>query len=639
MVPSFLKLTFKRLALLLAAYTLCRFLFLFWNFDLFAEDSFWLITQAFVHGLRFDTSAILLTNSVLIALWMLPVRWLRRREVKAVELALFGLINIFFLGLNFIDTEFVKFIGKRSSFELFMMREDIQRQALSILHTYWYLMAGVLALAALLIYLAPRFPANSREPVRWWAGALWRLGAVAFVVLGIRGGFQFKPLHPMDAYFSTQHELGLLALNTPFTLIRSQARGEVEHARYFDTDKEAILHLKHLTDLSRPPLGVAKNWNVVFLIIESFAEEYTGAANTYKGYTPNFDALTKLPGAFFFKNSFANARRSIEGLPAVICGLPALMEAPILTSDFSNNRFDCLPKILGKRGYSTYFLHGAHNGSMHFDTFARIAGFEHFVGLNEYPKDNPEDFDHYWGVLDEPMLQYAAKTIDSAPKPVMLGLFTLSSHHPYYIPPKYAGKFPKGTLEIHESIGYADYALGRFFETAKTKPWFKNTIFVITGDHTQKSEHKEYGLNMLGWYRVPLLIYAPGLAAQAPATDPERIAQHIDAVPSVLDLLGTPQPNRLLVGQSVFDNAVEGRAYNWTGYSYWYLDPHTVIEWVRASGELKAWGHEHTWNYQDHPKKPEAPEVQASLLNLKSIIHYFSEGLLRNNLYSWGDSL
>lgn len=636
-MPAFIKVALKRLTLLLVAYTLCRLLFLLWNPDLFATADGAGIAKAFWFGLRFDLSAILITNAALIALWFLPVRWLRTRTGRALDLGLFGVVNVFFLGLNFIDTEFVKFIGKRSSFELFMMREDIQRQAASLLRTYWYLCGGTFALTALLIYLVPRFPAVAPERP-WWKAAAWRLAGIALVVLGIRGGFQFKPLHPMDAYFSTHRELGLLTLNTPFTLIRSQTRGDVAHARYFDSDREAILHAKKMTDLSRPPLAVAKGWNVVMIIVESLGTEYVGAANEGRGYTPFFDELTKMPGAFFFKQSFANARRSIEGLPAVICGLPALMEAPILTSDFSNNSFDCLPKFLGKRGYGTYFLHGAHNGSMHFDTFARIAGFEHFVGLNEYPKGNPEDFDGYWGVLDEPMLQYAVKTLDEAPKPVMLGLFTLSSHHPYYIPPKYAGRFPKGTLEIHESIGYADHALRQFFESAKTKPWFKNTIFVITGDHTQKSDQKKYQ-EMVGWYRVPLLIYAPGLAATAPKVDPERIVQHIDALPSVLDLLGETQGDRLLLGQSVFDNGREGIAYNWTGYTYWYLDPRVVIEWMHTKHELKAWRHERTWNHEKHEIEAKGPEVEGALLNLKAVIHYFSEGLLLNNLYDWKQSL
>jgi phosphoglycerol transferase MdoB-like AlkP superfamily enzyme len=386
--------------------------------------------------------------------------------------------------------------------------------------------------------------------------------------------------------------------------------------------------------LSRPALAAAKGFNVVEIIIESFGSEYTGAANDFPGYTPFFDSLTKK--GYYFKFNFANARRSIEGIPAVVCGLPAIMQEPIITSDFSSNRLDCLPKILAAQGYSTYFLHGAHNGSMHFDSFAHLAGFEHFVGLNEYPKGNPEDFDEYWGVLDEPMLQYAIRVIDEAPKPIMLGLFTLSSHHPYYIPPKYRGKFPKGTLEIHESIGYTDYALSKFIEVAATKPWFNHTIFVVTADHTQKQQHKEYS-DLIGAWRVPLLIYVPGLEKQSLKVDPERITQHIDIQPSILDLLGMDPPDRLLVGKSVFDLGKPGQAYNFTNYSYWYLDKDVMVDFGRPPHPTDAFVHSRTWQMQKIPS--DDARLLGPLNDLKAAVHYMNQGLIENSLYKWRSAL
>jgi phosphoglycerol transferase MdoB-like AlkP superfamily enzyme len=297
---------------------------------------------------------------------------------------------------------------------------------------------------------------------------------------------------------------------------------------------------------------------------------------------------------------------------------------------------DCMPKMLAQHGYSTYFLHGAHNGSMHFDSFSKLAGFENFVGLNEYPKGNPDDFDEYWGVLDEPMLQYAVKTIDEAPKPVMLGVFTLSSHHPYYIPPKYRGKFPKGTLEIHESIGYTDYSLEQFFKTAASKPWFKNTIFVLTADHTQKSDHPEIYVDKVGYYRVPLLFYIPGLDMEKLGVAKNRITQQIDVFPSVMDLLGITLPERLLVGQSVFDGAKPGRAYNYTSSSYWILEPGLMTEMVRPKGQNN---YTHVDTFQRKEAPLDDPRFIEPLLNLKAVVHYMNEGLIGNSLYRWKESL
>lgn len=630
MIPQFFRIAAGRFFILLLAYFVSRLFFLYWNAPLFAmvprSDVIW----SFIYGVRFDLAAILIVNIPMMLFWMMPAKWQNQRWFRFSEMALFMLLNTLALGMNIADAEFVKFIGKRSSYDLLLISGDVQRHSMSILWTYRYFVLGLTVLAGLLFILVPRFkdPGKNKNET-WLAGLAWRFVFVLVAAIGIRGGFQFKPLHPMHAYFTTKHQIGLLTLNTPFNFIRTRPRLGIERIRYFQDDAEAIRLADEATALSRPPLGVAKNWNVVFILLESFASEYTGIANNGQGYTPFFDELAKQ--AYYFKYNFANSHRSIEGLPAALCGLPGIMPEPVITSDFSNNRFDCLPKILSEKGYRTYFLHGAHNGSMHFDTFSKIAGFEKFVGLNEYPKDNPEDLDNYWGVLDEPMLQYAIKTLDESPKPAFVGIFTLSSHHPYFIPEKYRGKFPKGTLEIHESIGYTDYALKRFFEVAKTKDWYNNTIFVLTADHTQKSDRPEYG-DLLGGTRVPLVIFVPGLKQPVPFS-PERITQHTDIVPSVLDLLGIQKDDRLLTGHSVFDEKNKGFAYNYTSASYWYLDNQIFVDMGRPPQPNEANRHRKTFDLEKISDME--PDVQAGMLKLKAIVHYLNNGLINNTLHDW----
>lgn len=634
MIPGFLRVTLQRLGLLLAAYAFTRAFFLLWNWDHYAQLPSSQLMLSFVHGARFDLSAILFTNIPLLLIWILPTSWLALRWVQRSEFALFMLINSACLGLNIMDSEYVKFIGKRNSLDLLLIREDVRRQGLVQILENWNLALGWITFCVLLAWVMPRFKWDTRErvlsPMFW----LTRVAFIGLAILGMRGGWQFKPLHPMHAYFTTSHELGLLTLNTPFNLLKSRPRGEVHRQRYFATDKEAIERLQKMTGLSRPPLGYAKGWNVVVFILESFSLEYVSIANDGKGYTPFMDELSKNPKAFFFPHNFANARRSIEGLPAVLCGMPAMMAEPIITSDFANNRLDCMPKVLGKNGYSTYFLHGAHNGSMHFDTFSNIAGFEHFIGLNEFPKDNPADFDEAWGVLDEPMFQYAAKKMGEASKPVLLSVFSLSSHSPYFIPPQHRGKFKKGTLEIHETIGYTDYSLREFFKTAEKESWFNNTIFIITADHTQKTDQPKYA-DLIGPWRVPFLVYIPGLEEGRVKVSPDRLTQHADIAPSVYDLIGLEVPDRLLVGQSIFDSAKPGRIYNYTSYGYWYMNPEVFLDFGRET-PYKASTHKNSYAIQE--TDPKSPAVEEAVLDLKAIVHYVNEGLLGNSLHTWKDA-
>jgi phosphoglycerol transferase MdoB-like AlkP superfamily enzyme len=632
MIPSFFRLTLQRIALLLGVYFVCRLVFLVWNWGAYSHFSTGDLIWAFVLGLRFDLSAIFFTNFVLLLLWMMPSKLTSWKWISRLELALFFVINWICIGSNIVDAEFVKFIGKRSGFDMLMIHQDLERQGFSLLWSYWYFTLLLTASVAVVAWLAR--PLKNLSGSSSWLGAIgWRLAVIALAVTGARGGFQLKPLHPMHAYFSTRHELGLLTLNTPFNVIKSRPRNGIERQRFFAEDREAILRLKSMTGLKRPPLAVAKNYNVVIILVESLSTEYMGAANNFSGYTPFLDSLSK--EAYFYKYNFANSRRSIEGLPAVICGLPAIMAEPIITSEFSNNRYQCLPSVLSRRGYSTHFLHGAHNGSMHFDTFSKISGFEKFVGLNEYPKDNPGDFDPHWGVLDEPMLQHAVKVLDSAPKPSLVAVFTLSSHHPYWLPPQYQNRFPKGTLEIHETMGYADYAIQKFFEVAKSRPWFDETIFVITGDHTQKYHYQEYA-NLLGYHRVPLLIYAPGLKNKKIDFDPNRVTQQIDVVPSLLDLLGVELPDRLLVGSSVFNLEVEGKAYNFNSPIYWYIDSKVYMQMDRGGNPQNPVNHLGALKFSQ-PASPTA--VDQGIANLKAVVHYLNEGLIRNNLYGWRSAL
>ncbi|MGE4132714.1 MAG: LTA synthase family protein [Bdellovibrionales bacterium] len=628
MIPSNFRMAVKRTGILLVAYSICRMFHLFWNWQIYshlpASDLVW----AFIIGFRFDLSAILLTLSPLLIFWLMPDRLLQSKWIQRIEFSLYVAILWITLGSNFVDAEFVKFIGKRSSYDLLFLQQDIEQQSLSLVLSYWYICLTLTLFVALLAWLSPRVQ-KAKGSSDWRIGLAWRVVLVGLFVLGARGGWQLKPLHPMHAYFSTRHELGTLALNTPFNVIKTRPHTQVEHHRYFKTDQEAASHVENMTQLSRPSLGLAPNFNVVVLIVESLGSENVGAANNFPGYTPFLDQLAK--ESLFYRFNMANGRRSIEGLPAVICGLPAIMAQPVITSEFSNNQYNCLPHVLGRLGYNTYFLHGAHNGSMHFDTFSHIAGFENFVGLNEFPHKSKENLDETWGVLDEPMLQYAAEVLDHSQKPTFLSVFTLSSHHPYYIPPQYRGKFPKGPLEIQESLGYADLAIRKFFETARTRPWFNKTIFVITGDHTQKFYTKEY-THFIGWYRVPLFVYAPGLDRSKLPYDPSRVTQQIDIPPTILDLLGVEPSQRLLVGQSVLDLAKPGRAYSFNSPAYWYIDSKVYIQMSREGRLLVQEPASHAIPLPEYIPQP--AEIEGAHDNLKAVVHYLNEGLVRNKLYS-----
>lgn len=359
----------------------------------------------------------------------------------------------------------------------------------------------------------------------------------------MRGGFTtaVRPITISNAnQYASRPVDAALALNTPFALIRSIGKNVFVVPNYF-SDEKALASIYTPVHTPNDSVSMVKK-NVVVLIVESFGREYIGALNKdleggkYKGYTPYVDAL--IGKSTTFQYSFCNGRKSIDGMPSVLSSIPMFVEPFILTPS-SMNDYTGLAGILGQEGYETAFFHGAQNGSMGFQAFAQKTGLKHYFGRTEYEAaKGTDDFDGTWAIWDEPFLQYYAEEMGKMKQPFMTAVFTASSHHPFVIPEQYKQQFPEGKLEIQKCIRYTDMAIGKFFETASKQPWFENTIFVLTSDHTNMSDHDYYQTD-LGGFCSPIIIYEP---SHPEGQVIDKIAQHIDILPTVLGMLGYQKP-------------------------------------------------------------------------------------------------
>jgi phosphoglycerol transferase MdoB-like AlkP superfamily enzyme len=268
-------------------------------------------------------------------------------------------------------------------------------------------------------------------------------------------------------------------------------------------------------------------------------------------------------------NAYANALHSAEGVPAVISGMPSLMDEPITTSSYGTDKLTSLPSVLKTEGYQTAFFHGGTNGTMSFDIYASNAGFDEYYGRTEY--DNEADYDGNWGIWDEPFLQFFAHRLSTIKEPFFVSVFTLSSHDPFRVPVQYQEILPKGTLPIQQTIAYTDRALKEFFHSASQQPWYKNTLFVITADHAAPvSTDPYYSSYGLGRYAIPIILFSPGDTALRGITD--TLTQQIDILPSVLDYLGYNKPF-FAFGNSIFRKAYPRFVVNeLSGHYLWYMN-------------------------------------------------------------------
>ena len=487
-------------------------------------------------GLLFDTSAIVYTNALWIVLMLLP--WRMDKPCKW----LFMTVNGLALAMNLADSVYFQYTMRRTTSTVFSEFSN-EGNLGSIFGTeflnHWYL---VLLFAIIMFALWRLYAIPLRHHKANLASFLI---AIPLCIAGARGGFTaaVRPITLSNANQYAQRPTdAALILNTPFALLRTIDINEFTIPDYFDSEAEmAAIYTPIHNDSNADSTSFSKK-NVVVLIIESFGREYIGALNRdldggrYKGYTPCVDSL--IAHSITFRYSFCNGRKSIDGMPSILSSIPMFIE-PFFLTPASMNDYTGLAGILAEEGYQTAFFHGAQNGSMGFEAFAKKTGFQRYFGRTEYEAARgTSDFDGTWAIWDEPFFQYYAEEMSKMKQPFMTALFSASSHHPFAIPDKYKQQFPEEHLPIQKCIRYTDMALGKFFATARKQPWFQNTIFVLTSDHTNQSDHAEYQSD-LGGFCSPIIIYDP---SHPEGRIEDKVAQQIDILPTVLGMLGYPKP-------------------------------------------------------------------------------------------------
>jgi len=526
---------FKKLSILLVIYQVLRLIFFFYNRHHFNDVGFSDLLRMMFGGLRFDLTALLYINLLYIVLYLLPFKFVENKFFQKFLFWLFILTNAVGIAFNLMDVFYFDFTLKRSTADVFMFahEKNMGKLMFQFILDFWW----GFALFALFVYLISYWYRHINNP--YWNGATnlkfyMRGFAVLFValffsIIGIRSSFiDDRPLHMNNAGAYIKRPLQMaIVLNTPFAIIRTVQKKTFKPVHYFNDD-EVVKIFNPVKNFSDDTTMVKKN--IMILIVESMAREYTGFLNRdikgYKGYTPFLDSLMQQTHTFV--NGYANGRKSIDAMPSILTSVPSLVQ-PFVLSPYGADKLYGMGTILKKKGYKTAFFHGAPNGSMAFDAFVKLAGIDEYYGMTQYGND--ADYDGYWGIPDDKFLQYTAQTLDTFKQPFMATLFTLSSHHPFKLPPGYEGKFKGGPLEIHKVIQYADYSLKHFFETASKKPWFNNTIFVITADHCNKSYLPEYNTS-IGKHAIPIIIYDPSRSNDKVLDT--TLMQQVDIMPRLL---------------------------------------------------------------------------------------------------------
>ncbi|MCK5847511.1 MAG: sulfatase-like hydrolase/transferase [Bacteroidales bacterium] len=574
----------KRLAFVLLLFVIMRNLMYIFNVGMFHHLSLWELVELNFYGLRFDISAIMATNSLLLILYLIPFDFTNTKWYSKLLNSLFLTTNIINIVANLSDVIYYRFTLKRTTFEfIHMFQEDSGMFNIisSFIFDFWYIsILGVALIIALVVFsiktslVIEDNPKKCSFSIKYFAISIFLL---ALSVLGTRGGFQLRPISIIDANKYTNSENQALVLNTSFTIIKTFGKQRVEIKHYFPHEKlEKLISVDHIPN---DTLNF-RQLNVVVIIMESLSKEHSAYFNKDiqgKGFTPFLDSLCDQ--SMVCTQAYANGRKSIEGIPAILASFPTLFNDAFISSNYSANRINSLASLLKNQAYSSSFFHGGNNGTMGFSNFMASIGFDNYYGRNEY--NNEMDFDGKWGIFDHKFFSFFEEELSKKPEPFFASIFSLSAHHPYTIPKEFEGKFPKGKGEIQQSIAYSDYALQQFFEKAKNTSWFSNTLFVITADHTSEVTDENYN-NEGGKYAIPILYYMP---SDSLIGNFDKTTQQIDILPSILDYLNYPESFYSL-GNSIFTESKYRESISYNNGIYQYISGNDILQFNPSNDSI-----------------------------------------------------
>ena len=582
-----------RIALVYIALGLLRIIFYVFN-QSFLGALTWHEIPALLRGsLMFDTANICYAFGLFVLLSLIP---LRGRESRGYQKMLFWIFTFFTLVIVFFntaDTIYFQNVKKRATIDEFYYagNDNTILIMLKAAAENWYTVILGFLVLPLSMWLYRRIPYNAtriRSNMAYYATCCIILfGAITLLVVGMRGGVG-RAIRPITlsnaAQFAKTPQKASIVLCNPFCIIRTMGNKKPHYIKYFSPEELSAIYSPLHNIPSAPALQAEdrgfesqKGKNIVVFILESFSYEHSAYLNPelYPGeesYMPFLDSL--MQQGYVFRRAYSNGHKSIEALPSVMASIPSF-KTPFAVMPQALSPMDGLGKLLGKEGYSTWFFNGSVERSMGFVAYARLAGIDNIRTRENYEAARgTKDFDNFWGIWDEPFLNYMAAELSSAPQPFLASAFTLSSHHPFIVPGKYESVLPEGRTKVQKPVAYTDRAMRGFFEYARTQDWYENTIFVMVADHVSSETYSPVTETSAGNTHILYFIYTPDGSLKG---DNPSVTQQIDIMPTLLGLMDYNAPYFAFGRDALASDSnsrVEPFAINYTG---------TVFQWITDS--------------------------------------------------------
>jgi len=393
-----------------------------------------------------------------------------------------------------------------------------------------------------------------------------------------------------------------LAKNGEYAFLAAFWANQLEWHRFYPSRPDAVAKLRATLlaqggeaataggndDITRriKPATPARKWNVIQITIESLSAEYVGCYGSPeyqpKNLTPNLDRLSR--ESLWFSRCYAGGTRTVRGMEALSLSIPPIPGQSVLRRAGCEN-LTTLGSVLQAKGYETAFLYGGDGFFDNMNYFFEANGYDIVDLPRQLGRGKQPTFANAWGACDEDAFAWSLEEADrahAAGKPFHHFVMTTSNHRPYTWP---AGKIDAGLVGREGGVAYTDYAIGAFLKAAQTKPWFKDTVFVIVADHCASVAGKrELEVRK---YEIPLFIWSPGNIAPRQF---DTMMSQIDVAPTVLGLLGVDYLSRF-VGADALAPSYRPRAFISNYQKVAMLRPDgllTVLKPVRQAVQYQA---------------------------------------------------
>ncbi|MEP7184528.1 MAG: LTA synthase family protein [Rhodanobacter sp.] len=389
--------------------------------------------------------------------------------------------------------------------------------------------------------------------MRMWLRPVVTMVSFAVLFLLARGTFDHRPLNASMVVFSDDSMVNTLPQNSLYSVLdavrgMSNERSASEvYGPMPEREMQAIvrksaglegpmldpnfpsMHIQHASASPAQPL------NLVIIMEESLGAQYIGTLGGQK-LSPQFDALAK--EGWLLARTYATGTRSVRGLEAVDTGFLPTPAESVLKLPRSQHGFFTIAGLLGEFGYHSRFIYG---GEAHFDNMKSFFLGNGFDEVIDQPKfEVKPGFVGSWGAADEDMFnELHHRLMQDGNKRQFTLAFSVSNHTPWEYP---AGRI-KATdpaASVQNTVRYADWSIGKFFERAKKSPYWKHTVFLIVADH----DSRVFGASLVPvtHFHIPALI----LGAGVPVQRDEHIVSQLDLAPTLLSLIGINNVNPML---------------------------------------------------------------------------------------------